>query len=197
MPYVVCPECGLRTYCVREDQCPRCDAALRAGAIGLPPESTLDGAILPALALARRELAMDAALVTEISNTTETVRWAVVNGWPGGMRAGMSWPLSDTICRRLLDGRIDGAVADVLAEPALEGIPGLAESGLGAYLGVTLPTDRARLYVLCCLARERRARPRGRRAQRPARTGRDGARRACLGTHRSRRLISPSPPPRR
>ena len=44
----------------------------------------------------------------------------------------------------------------MLAEPALEGIPGLAESGLGAYLGVTLPTDRARLYVLCCLARERR-----------------------------------------
>lgn len=156
MPYVVCPECGLRTYCVREDQCPRCDAALHAGAIGLPPESTLDGAILPALALARRELAMDAALVTEISSTSETVRWAMVNGWPRGIRAGMSWPLSDTICRRLLDGRIDGAVADVLAEPALEGIPGLAESGLGAYLGVTLPTDRARLYVLCCLARERR-----------------------------------------
>jgi GAF domain-containing protein len=156
MPYVVCPECGLRTYCVREDQCPRCDAALRAGAIGLSPEASLDGAILPALALARRELAMDAALVTEISTTSETVRWALVNGWPGGMQVGASWPLSDTICRRLLDGRIDGAVGDVLAEPALEGIPGLAESGMGAYLGVTLPTDRARLYVLCCLARERR-----------------------------------------
>ena len=156
MPYVVCPECGLRTYCVREDQCPRCDAALRAGAIGLPPESSADGAILPALALARRELAMDAALVTEISNTSETVRWALVNGWPDGMRAGLSRPLSDTICRRLLDGRIDGAVGDVLAEPALADVPGLAESGMGAYLGVTLPTDRARLYVLCCLARERR-----------------------------------------
>ena len=99
---------------------------------------------------------MDAALVTEISSTTETVRWAMVNGWPSGMHAGASWPLSDTICRRLLDGRIDGAVGDVLAEPALDGIPGLAESGMGAYLGVTLPTDRARLYVLCCLARERR-----------------------------------------
>ena len=156
MPYVVCPECGLRTYCVREDQCPRCDAALRAGAIGLPPESTLDSAILPALALARRELAMDAALVTEISTTSETVRWALVNGWPDNLRPGMSWPLKDTICRRLLDGRIDGAVGDVLAEPALRDVPGLAEGGVGAYLGVALPTDRARLYVLCCLARERR-----------------------------------------
>jgi GAF domain-containing protein len=156
MPYVVCPECGLRTYCVREDRCPRCDAALQAGALGRPPESPRDAAILPALALARRELAMDAALVTEISATTETVRWAMANGWTDTLRPGTSWPLKDTICRRLLDGRIDGAVGDVLAEPALRDIPGLVEFGLGAYLGVALPTDRARLYVLCCLARERR-----------------------------------------
>ncbi|MEA2176855.1 MAG: hypothetical protein QOG77_152 [Solirubrobacteraceae bacterium] len=155
MPYVVCPECGLRTYCVREDHCPRCDAALRAGAIGLPPESSVDSAILPALALARRELAMDAALVTEISSTTETVRWALVNGWPE-FRAGASWPLDDTICRRLLDGKIDGAVGDVLSEPGLTNLPALETFGIGAYLGVTLPTDRARMYVLCCLARERR-----------------------------------------
>jgi GAF domain-containing protein len=156
MPYVVCPDCGLRTYCVREDHCPRCDAALRAGAIGFPPEASADGSILPALALARRELAMDAAFVTEISSTTETVRWALANGWPAELRTGTAWRLEDTICRRLLDGEIDGAVGDVLSEPALRDIPGLRESGLGAYLGVALPTDRARLYVLCCLARERR-----------------------------------------
>ena len=80
---------------------------------------------------------------------------AVGNGWPQ-LRAGASWPLEDTICRRLLDGHIDGVVRDVLAEPALADVPGLAESGIGAYLGVMLPTDRARLYVLCCLAREQR-----------------------------------------
>jgi GAF domain-containing protein len=155
MPYVVCPDCGLRTYCVREDRCPRCDAALHAGAIGVPSEPSPDGMILPALALARRELAMDAALVTEISSTSETVRWALVNGWPQ-FHAGASWPLDDTICRRLLDGKIDGAVGDVLAEPGLKDLRGLEASGIGAYLGVTVPTDRARLYVLCCLARDRR-----------------------------------------
>ena len=56
----------------------------------------------------------------------------------------------------MLDGEIDGAVGDVLAEPSLREIPGLQDSGVGAYLGVALPTDRARLYMLCCLARERR-----------------------------------------
>jgi GAF domain-containing protein len=156
MPYVVCPDCGLRTYCVREDRCPRCDAALRAGAIGLPPEASLGASILPALALARRELSMDAAFVTEISTTSETVRWAVANGWGEWLHPGASWPLQDTICRRLLDGAIDGAVGDVLADPALRDLPGLEESGVRAYLGVQLPTDRARLYVLCCLASERR-----------------------------------------
>jgi GAF domain-containing protein len=156
MPYVVCPECSLRTYCVRGDRCPRCDAALHAGAMGLPPESAADGAILPALSLARRELRMDAALVTEVSSTSETVRWAIASGWPDGLRPGASWPLQDTICRRLLDGTIDGAVGDVPAEPSLRDVPGLLEAGVGAYLGVELPTSRARLYVLSCLARERR-----------------------------------------
>jgi GAF domain-containing protein len=157
MPYVVCPDCGLRTYTVREDHCPRCDAVLRAGPLGHDrEESPLAAAIQPALALARRELGMDAALVTEISSAHEIVRWAVGQGWPSELRPGVRWPIDDTICRRLLDGRIDGAVGDVLAEPALRDVPGLAESGLGAYLGVQLPTDRARLYVLCCLARERR-----------------------------------------
>jgi len=154
VPYVVCPECGLRTYCVRNDQCPRCDAELRAGAIGLPPESTPEGAIRPVLAMARRELSMDVALVSEISSTTETVRWLAANGWPPGLQAGWSRPLQDTICRRLLDGRIDGVVRDVSAEPSLADVPGIET--LGAYLGVALPTDRARLYVLCCLARESR-----------------------------------------
>jgi len=155
MPYVVCPDCGLRTYCVRQDRCPVCDAPIRAGAFGMPPEADPDP-VLPALRLARRELRMDTVLVTEISNTTETVRWALGDDWPFHVRPGDVWPLEDTICRRLLDGAIDGAVGDVLAEPALRDIPGLRESGLGAYLGVLLPTERARMYVLCCLARERR-----------------------------------------
>ena len=184
MPYVVCPDCGLRTYCVREDHCPRCDAALRAGAIGLPPEASVDGAILPALALARRELSMDAALVTEISSTSETVRWALANGWSDWLRPGASWPLDDTICRRLLDGRIDGAVGDVLAEPALRDLPGVEESGVRAYLGVTLPTDRARLYVLCCLARERR--PDLGRAELSALRGLGETVRAALAAHPAR-----------
>jgi hypothetical protein len=156
MPYVACPECGLRTYLVREDHCPRCDARLRARALGRPPEDWAADAILPALALARRELAMDAVFVGEMDDERETVRWAVADGWPSDLRAGVSWPIRESICRRLLDGRIDGAIGDVLAEPALRDIVKLKDSGLRAWLGVQVPAERARLYVLCCMARERR-----------------------------------------
>jgi GAF domain-containing protein len=156
MPYVACPECGLRTYLVRKDHCPRCDAPLRAPAYARPPEDWEADAILPALALARRELTMDAVFVGEMDDARETVLWAVANGWPSDLQPGASWPISESICRRLLDGRIEGAVADVLDEPALRDISKLKGSGLRAWLGVQVPAERARLYVLCCMARERR-----------------------------------------
>jgi GAF domain-containing protein len=156
MPYVACPVCGLKTYLVREENCPRCDARLRARAFGRPPEDWLAEAIIPALSLARRELDMDAVFVGEMDHERETVRWSVANGWPSDLRPGLSWPLSESICRRLLDGRIHGAVGDVLEEPALLDMPKLRDSGLRAWLGVQVPAERARLYVLCCLARERR-----------------------------------------
>jgi hypothetical protein len=41
-------------------------------------------------------------------------------------------------------------------EPALRDMPKLRWSGLRAWLGVQVPAERARLYVLCCMARERR-----------------------------------------
>jgi hypothetical protein len=41
-------------------------------------------------------------------------------------------------------------------EPALRDMPKLRRSGLRAWLGVQVPAERARLYVPCCMARERR-----------------------------------------
>jgi GAF domain-containing protein len=156
MPYVACPDCGLRTYCVREDRCPRCDAVLLAEDHAVAQGPSLEEAVKPVLALARHELSMDAVMLTEISGDRETVRW--VDAGPGfsQVRPGASRRLSDTICRRLLDGEIDGAVADVDAEPALDAIPRLAEDRIGAYLGVPISDERARLYVLCCLAHDAR-----------------------------------------
>jgi GAF domain-containing protein len=102
------------------------------------------------LAMARRELAADAALLSEIRGGREHVRWAV-----GGYE-GVVAPLRDTICQRLLDGRIDAVVTDTAAHPAVRDLRAVREGDIRAYIGVPFQIADARAYVLCCLAFETR-----------------------------------------
>jgi hypothetical protein len=102
--------------------------------------------------MARRELAADAALLSEIRDGREHVRWAVGEGG----YAGVSAPLRDTICERLLDGRIPNVVADAAAEPRISHLGAVREGTVRGYIGVPFTTVDARAYVLCCLAREAR-----------------------------------------
>jgi hypothetical protein len=101
------------------------------------------------LAMACRELRVDAALLSEIRNGREHVRWGA--GETG--MVGSSFPLADTVCARLLDGRIGNVVADTTIEDALAG---LTNGSIRAYIGVPFETEDLRAYVLCCLARESR-----------------------------------------
>jgi GAF domain-containing protein len=162
MPYQTCPQCGLRTYAVGGEECPRCGTPLggtrRAGA-RLPRWRTDDeprGAVERVLAVARRELRMDVALLSEIRDGREVVMWAVGNDRIRAFVPGASAPLRDTICRRLLDGTIDGVVHDAAADARVRDLPAVRATGLGAYIGVPLTGAAARRYVLCCLAVEAR-----------------------------------------
>jgi GAF domain-containing protein len=99
-----------------------------------------------------RELDMDSALVSEIVGGREVVRWAAGEG----DYATVSAALEETICARLLDGRIGPLVSDTTAEPSLNTLGAVRDGTIRAYLGVPFTTADARLYVLCCLAREAR-----------------------------------------
>ncbi len=163
MPYQSCPQCGLRTYHVSGEACPRCETVLPArprgggdGGPSWPAQREPDHAVERVLAVARRELRMDAALLSEVLEGREVVRWTVGNGRLPGVVAGASAPLRDTICQRLLDGDVDGIVHDAGSDPRVSDLPAVRHVGLGAYIGVPLTTAAARRYVLCCLAREAR-----------------------------------------
>jgi GAF domain-containing protein len=104
------------------------------------------------LAMLCRELDMDSALVSEIIGGREVVRWAAGEGDYGSVSAA----LEETVCARLLDGRIGSVVNDTTKEPSLETLDPVRDGTIGAYLGVPFTTADARLYVLCCLAREAR-----------------------------------------
>jgi GAF domain-containing protein len=146
MPYVSCPSCSLPTYIVSEGTCPVCGAQLKS------PRRGVEDSVRAELAMLCRELAMDSALVSEISGGRERVRWAA----GAGDYANVSLMLEDTICQRLLDGRIGALVPDTAAEPSLAALEPVRSGDIAAYLGVPFRTADARLYVLCCLAGEAR-----------------------------------------
>ena len=155
MPYLTCSSCSLRTYAVSEGTCPSCGTGLRRPkptAGPRPVGSERDGQLRAKLAMACRELDADTALLSEIRNGREHVRWGA--GEAGYI--GVSVPLSDTVCARLLDGRIDSVVADARLEESLNPLAGVTDGTIRAYIGVPFQTEDARAYVLCCLAREAR-----------------------------------------
>jgi GAF domain-containing protein len=155
MPYLTCTSCGLRTYVVSEGTCPSCGTALRRAVPPAGPRPSgpdRDRQVRAKLAMACRELDADAALLAEVRRGHEYVRW-----WAGDdAYAGLSVPLRDTICERLLAGRIDPLVPDATLEPSLSGLAAVRDGTIRAYIGVPLQTADARAYVLCCLAREAR-----------------------------------------
>jgi GAF domain-containing protein len=161
MPYHTCPRCGLRTYAVSGEECPRCGTPLgaRSGAAARERGWGRDeprGAVERVLAVARRELDMDVALLSEVRDGREVVLWAVGNERIPGVVPGAAAPLRDTICQRLLDGTIDSVVHDTANDPRVRDLPVVRGTGLGAYIGVPLTGASARRYVLCCLASEAR-----------------------------------------
>ena len=155
MPYLTCSSCGLRTYAVSEGTCPSCGTALRSSKPVAGPRPAgwdRDGQLRAKLAMACRELDADTALLSEIRNGREHVRWGA--GEAGYI--GVSVPLSDTVCARLLDGRIGNIVSDAMLEESLNQLAGVTDGTIRAYIGVPFETEDARAYVLCCLAREAR-----------------------------------------
>jgi len=73
-----------------------------------------------------------------------------------GIDEGDSFPLDETYCERLLDGRIGSIVSDAQHDARVADIEATHAVGIGAYIGVPLRVDDVRLYVLCCVAREAR-----------------------------------------
>lgn len=155
MPYLTCSSCDLRTYVVSEGTCPSCGTVLRRllpPAGPRPARPDRDGQVRAKLAMACRELDADTALLSEIRSGHEHVRW----GAGEVDYVGAAVPLRDTVCERLLDGRIGSVVADARLEPSLNEMPAVIDGTIRAYIGVPFQTENARAYVLCCLARETR-----------------------------------------
>ena len=113
------------------------------------------GAVEHVLAVARRELQMDVALLSEVRDGREIVLWAVGNG-----RMPEFVPARPRRCatRSASACSTGGSTASSTSagRHARGDLPAVRETGLGAYIGVPLTGAAARRYVLCCVAREAR-----------------------------------------
>jgi len=112
--------------------------------------------LVSTLELARAEMSMDVAVLGEIHDGREVVRLVAGEAESFGLAVGASVPVEETFCQRLLEGRLGNIVRDAIGDERVRDLEVARGAGIGAYIGVPLTTLDARLYILCCLAHERR-----------------------------------------
>jgi GAF domain-containing protein len=112
--------------------------------------------VVSTLELARAEISMDVAILGEINDGREVVRLVAGQAESFGLAVGASAPVEETFCQRLLEGRLSYVVRDAISDERVRDLEVARVAGIGAYIGVPLTTLDARLYILCCLAHERR-----------------------------------------
>ncbi len=103
----------------------------------------------------RRALRMDVAFVSEFSEDRLVFRALEGDAESFGWREGQSFPLDESYCKRVLDGRIPDVVPDAQREDATRDLRVTTEAGMGSYCAVALVLSDGRLYgTLCCVSHE-------------------------------------------
>ena len=103
----------------------------------------------------RRALRMDVAFVSEFAGDELVFRKLEGDSGSFGWREGTSFPIDESYCKRVLDGRIPRVVPDARREDATRDLRVTSEAGMGSYCAVPLVLSDGRLYgTLCCVSHE-------------------------------------------
>jgi GAF domain-containing protein len=114
-------------------------------------DRTPTGDIEHALSTVREVLEMDVAFVSRFDGDRLVFRAIEGDAESFGWREGQSFPLDDSYCRRVLDGRVPDAVPDARREEATRDLRVTTEAGIGSYCAVPLVLSDGRPYgTLCC-----------------------------------------------
>src|SRR5215207_2218112 len=120
------------------------------GGLHQPPEK-----IESLLSLVRENLQMDVAFVSEFAGDQFVFRALEGDAQSFGWREGESFPIDESYCKRVLDGRIPNVVPDAKREGATKDLRVTTEADIGSYAAVPLVLSDGRLYgTLCCLSHE-------------------------------------------
>ena len=103
----------------------------------------------------REALNMDVAFVSEFSEDRLVFRAVEGDAESFGWQGGEGFPIDDSYCKRVLDGRIPRVVPDAKNEDATKDLRVTSEADIGSYCAVALVLSDGRLYgTLCCVSHE-------------------------------------------
>ena len=103
----------------------------------------------------REALQMDVAFVSQFSEDQLVFRAIEGDEESFGWQEGESFPIDESYCKRVLDGRIPQVVPDAKGEDLTKDLRVTSEADIGSYCAVPLVLSDGRLYgTLCCLSHE-------------------------------------------
>jgi transcriptional regulator with GAF, ATPase, and Fis domain len=103
----------------------------------------------------REALQMDVAFVSQFSEDQLVFRALEGDAESFGWQEGESFPINESYCKRVLDGRIPQVVPDAKREDATKDLRVTSEADMGCYCAVPLVLSDGRLYgTLCCVSHE-------------------------------------------
>src|SRR5215208_5920765 len=101
----------------------------------------------------REALQMDVAFVSQFSEDQLVFRVLQGDAESFGWQEGEGFPIDESYCKRVLDGRIPQVVPDAKGEDATKDLRVTSEADMGSYCAVPLVLSDGRLYgTLCCVS---------------------------------------------
>jgi GAF domain-containing protein len=113
-----------------------------------------DGALRDLLRNLRILLEMDIAFVAEFVEGQKVYREIDrIEGSAVPVEVGDTAPLEQTLCQRVVDGRVPQLHTDARSEPMLANVPAVKTMDIGAYLSTPVVLRDGRVYgTLCCIS---------------------------------------------
>lgn len=109
------------------------------------------------LSVARDELGMDVAYVSEFTDTQQVFRDMLGDGESFGLHKDARMALEESYCKKMVHGDIPNVIGDATRDERIRSMTATRPSDLGAYVGVPVRFTNGRLYgTLCCASHIRR-----------------------------------------
>jgi len=109
-------------------------------------------AVIHTLEAVQSLLTMDVAVATEVTDQRQIYRVLHGDGASFGIRPGGSRPVEETICSRILEGRLPNLMPDTRADERAASVPLVKETKIRAFVSVPLVFSDGRVYGTVCAA---------------------------------------------